>query len=405
MIDQNSKITAEPIKSNTAPVGQVFRQSIKEAANGLPPAPGFIKDRNKLPTDEEVLGSTKLSSSLSPEEDTEEHEEDETPIELIVTEPIGKENKNENSEKAVKDIGGERIENFNIEDEDTLAFVKDLYKGNTPEGSEITEDKKSPVVDEKAFEEKYKPYVEKAKEFDSVISDPLTKALIEFRKAGGTDIGEFVKSVGYVNVEGMSERELIEFEGKQEGLTPEEIEAEYESLESMTPLAKRKHLSAIKADVAAKRDEKLKTFTAGNEDARKSYEVSARVAKTELEELIPKMSGKKYEGLLITPEMAKRIEQYVIDRAEPIVNNGKVVGFDIKGTVESAVAKLYRNEWKKSLIELGRTMGADKALTARVRPNKNEVSSAIPPIKQGPTFDDIAKSHADKLWKKRGIKG
>ena len=233
----------------------------------------------------------------------------------------------------------------------------------------------------------------------------MTKALIEFRKAGGTDIGEFVKSVGYVNVEGMSERELIEFEGKQEGLTPEEIEAEYESLESMTPLAKRKHLSAIKADVAAKRDEKLKTFTAGNEDARKSYEVSARVAKTELEELIPKMSGKKYEGLLITPEMAKRIEQYVIDRAEPIVNNGKVVGFDIKGTVESAVAKLYRNEWKKSLIELGRTMGADKALTARVRPNKNEVSSAIPPIKQGPTFDDIAKSHADKLWKKRGIKG
>ncbi len=159
----------------------------------------------------------------------------------------------------------------------------------------------------------------------------------------------------------------------------------------------------MKTELIQKRDEKLKTFTAGNEKMKVVQEQAVKNGMAQLNDLIPKMESKKYEGLLITPEMANSIKQYVISHPEPSFNeNGQFVGYDIKESISTAVAKLYKNEWKKSLVELGRTIGADKTLTARIRPNKKVATSGVVPVQQK-SFDDIAEASADKQWKKRGI--
>jgi len=401
----------EQIKSNVSVVKQEFRHSIKESANSLPPAQGVLTDEERkgrnmeLPTDQEVLGSNIKNLDLPKEDEVDEEVADEVlePIEVQSTEKV----ENEKAKKDKEAIALETIEDFEIDNEDDKEFLKKLYDGNIPgkEKADVAKEGVKPVVDEKEIEEKYKPYISKAKEYEEVLNDPLTKALIEFRKSGKSDLNEFAKEVGFVNVEAMSDVDIITAECRREGLTDEQIESELESFNSMSELQKKKHIKSVKNEMIQERDEKLKSFTAGNEQARKVYAEAARVGKAQLEDLMPKMTDKKYEGLLITPEMAKSIEQYVIERPEPIYKDGQFVGFDIKTSIDNAVTKLYKNEWKKSLIELGRTLGADKALSARIRPNRKEATSAVVPLKQT-SEKDIFESSSQKMWDKRlGKKG
>ncbi len=397
--------TQAPIRDN-APVAQVYKQEVRKLAFNLPPAPDL--SGRTLPTDEEVLGSTKgtpapteeVNPTLNNEEGEVAPEEVEPAIESIEPEP------NVEAEVATKEVAGEKIAEFNLENEEDNDFLKTLYKDDDKD-VEADSDKapvkaKASKETEAEYEEKYKPFKEKAAEYEAVLSDPMAKAFIEYLKSGKRDPNEFAKEAGFLNIETMTDKQVLEYECTQAKLSAEEIEAEIESFETMTPLQKKRHIDSTKSEMIQKRDEKLKAFTAGNEKAQKVQQEAVRIGMAQLNDIIPKMEQKKYEGLLITPEMANRIKQHVISHPEPAFDdNGQFVGYDIKESISTAVTKLYKDQWKKSLVELGRSIGADKTLTARIRPNKKVATSAVIPTQQA-TFDDVYKDRMDAKWKERG---
>ncbi len=407
MSDQT--INVAPIQRAT-PVAQVYKQAVKASAHDLPPAPKY---RDTLPTDEEVLASTKVPTTLNPpvektepaevdtiDEVTEGEEEVLPVIESVVPE------KNEVAAQAKAEVVGEKIQEFDLDNEEDTNFLKDLYKDSTADLEDTkstTEKTKTSKVSEVELEEKYRPYKEKASEYEAVLADPMAKAFIEYLKSGKRDPNEFAKEAGFINIESLSPEQIMEQDFRNEGLTADEIAQELEAFEALSPYEKKKRTNSVKAELIQKRDEKLKTFTAGTEKVQAVQQQAVKMGMAQLNDLIPKMESKKYEGLLITPEMANSIKQYVISHPEPSFDEkGQFVGYDIKESISTAVTKLYKNEWKKSLVELGRTIGADKTLTARIRPNKKVATSAVAPVSQK-SFEDIAQERADKQWKKRGF--
>lgn len=407
---EENVITSVPIRDNS-PVSQTYRQSIKKSAYDLPPAPDL--SNKSLPTDEQVLGKTNTTTPLETsiiekvipdtevDVDTNETTEDNDPIIEPITPEI-----NEAAEKAKEAVVEEKIKEFDIDNEEDSNFLKELYKeDNTPsvdaEGKPVATKEKTSKVTEVELEERYKPYKEKAAEYEAVLADPMAKAFIEYLKSGKRDPNEFAKEAGFLNVESMTPEQIMEIDFKNEGLTAEETAQELEAFEGLSPYEKKKRANSVKSELIQKRDEKLKTFTAGNEKAQKIHQQAVQHGMAQLNDLIPKMEGRKYEGLLITPDMANRIKQHVISYPEPMLDEkGQFIGYDIKESVSTAVAKLFKNEWKKSLVELGKSLGADKALTARIRPNKKVATSAVLPVHQK-TFDDVAKEHSDKQWAQR----
>ncbi len=393
-----------------SPVPNVYRQSISEAANALPPAPNY-NQVNTLPTDAEVLGRTTIAKTDPPAttpavEDPKEEELGEEEVEIPEPTVVPLEiNKNEEAEAATKEISGEKkLEEFKLDDENDAEFLRTLYKDSGDDSLEDVGDSKTKSTSSIDIEAKYAPYKEKAAEYEAVLSNPLAKAFIEYVKSGKNDINEFAKDAGFVNVESMTAEQLLEEDCRKSGLTEEQIVEEKEAFEALTPRSKSREIERIKSDMIAKRDEKLKSFTAGSKENQTIRLRSEEVAMAQINDLIPKMENKKYEGLLITPEMANRIKSHVVANAKPITNEkGQVVSFDVKSSIGTAVSELYKNEWKRALVELGKTLGADKTLTARIRPNKKVATTSVIPS-QTKSFDDIANEQADRQWAKRGLK-
>ncbi len=377
------------------PVQAVYRNAVKESAFGLPPAP-------KLDDSPERTVAERVDTPIHVEKDTDALADEEV-VEAPIIESI-KPEVNEEADKAKKVVADEEpLEEFDmVDNEEDKEFLKTLLKKDK---SEVVSDNKGVDKKEKNstadLEEKYKPYKEKATEYDAVMSNPVAKAFIEFIKSGKSDPNEFAKEAGFINIDAMTPEQILEMDFKNEGLTEEEISQEMESFQEKSPYEKKKRVNEIKSGLVHKRDEKLKAFTAGSEDRQKLYQLAVKDGMSQLNEVIPKMEGKKYEGMLITSDMANSIKQYVISKPEIIFDEqGRVIGFDIKESISNAVSKLYRDEWKRSLVELGKTLGADKALTARIRPSKKIASSSVIPV-QRTTLDDVAEAHANKLWDKR----
>lgn len=394
---ESTQVEVKQTRVNS-PVPKVYSDSISEFANSLPPAQKFV-----VPTDEEVLGKQKGLNPTEVNNETEEEvieEEEEPVIESVNV------NTNEGADKAVKEIAGEeKLKEFKLDDAEDEEFIKSLYGKDEPASevdAEVAPQSKKKAT-EADLEEKYKPYKEKASEYDAVMSHPLAKAFVEFVKAGKTDPTEFAKEVGFLNVEAMTDVQIIEQDCRNEGLTDEDIETEVEAFNSKSPYEKKKRVNEIKSDLIKKRDEKLKTFSAGSEQIQRVKKEVAAAGRAQLDELIPKMVNKKFKGLMITPEMGNAIQQHVVNYAKPIISEkGQLVGYDIKSSINSAIFELYSEQRDKALIELGRTLGADKTLTARIRPNKKVSTAAAIPSAQK-TFDQIATEQADKRWQKIGL--
>lgn len=383
-----------------APVPSVFRESIKSAAQSLGAA------ENSQPTTQAPPPYPLSPKVEAPVADTTPAESHETPEIVAEVPAIVAETKSENKrvEAATESISGEgktvvnNIQEFEF-DEDTRSYLTAIYKE-----AEVTEEKKTPSKQKEDLEERYKPYVEKATEYESIINDPLTKAFIEFRKSGGSDPSEFVQQAGVFDVEKMTPEQLIEIDMKNTGLTPDQITEEMERFNDLSVYEKKKLTKSVKEDLLRQRDEKLKAFTGKSEQSQVVFQEAVKRGTQELDSVIQNMENKRYKGLLITPEMAKSIRQDVLNNSVPRLDDkGQFVGFDIAESVRRSVILNYDEIRSKALIELGKTLGADRAMTARIRPNKKEVGAAVVPITQN-GLDEAAKNVADKFWKKRGVK-
>ncbi len=390
-LTHKSYFMAEASVSPSAPIGKTFLESIKESAQKLGAAP--------VPKEEVPFQSTHTMQEVN--KDVNKDADGESNVEEVVvkTEPVTAKIENIIAKKAEETITKEaKIEDFEF-DEDTSGFLKDLYKEENKESVDVKSKRTTADI-----EEEYRPYKEKATEYEAISSDPLTKAFIEWRKNGGEDPSDFIKKTGVVDIKSLTPEQLLELDMKENKFTEEEIAEEMDRFKDLSAYEKRKQTKSIQDEFAKKRDEKLKTFTTNNEQVQKVVAEATKRGTQELDSVIQKMTGKSYKGLLIAPEMVDRIRQEVIQNpVNKFDEKGQFIGFDIQESIRRAVILNFDEQRSKSLIEIGKTMGADKALTARIRPNKKEVTAAVIPT-QHKTLEDIGKDATDKMWKKRGVK-
>ncbi len=397
-----------------APVEAPFRESIDRAAASLSKptteVPKTLAPQESLP--EKIT----LGSNINKTEDVVNKKETTTDPEIDAeaakpAEPIieaGTKIENKAAKKAETTIVEEaKIDDFEFDNE-TKDYLRDVYGKTedknivTDEEQEVRPGKKSKRTEE--IEEEYKPYVTKAAEYDAILNDPMAKAFLEFRKNGGTNPADFIKSTGIVDVKNMTPEQLIEIDMKSTGLTAEQMAEELERFKEMSPYAQKKATKSIQDELERQNDEKLKTFTGQSIESDKVVREAISRGQQELKTVIPKMEGKSYKGLLITAEMLKRVEQDVVDNPVPIHDkSGKFIGFDIQESIRRSIILNYDEQRSKALIELGKTLGADRALKSRIRPDKKETGTGVVPT-QTQSLEDIGKNVAKDLWKKRGYK-
>lgn len=308
----------------------------------------------------------------------------------------------------VKEVDLEEDDEDNFEgveglDEEDKNYLKELAaerklapvaKGEVKPAKEIVE----------SDEDYVRPYKEKATAYDEIEKDPLSKAFIEFRKKGGSDINQFVKELGIVDVERMTPEQIFEADTKSLGLSEDGLAEEMERFNSLSEAQKLRETNPIKKQMIQDRDEKIKTFSAGVNKEAQAQEAfmneAASVGKKVLGETLSKMEGKKYKGLLITSEMANEIKDYVSNNTVPKIENGKFTGYDIEKSVRMAVLDKYEKQLLMANHQMGKTFGMDKALKLRLRPNRVESGTGGTPRLEI-TKKESVEAETDKLWEKR----
>lgn len=243
-------------------------------------------------------------------------------------------------------------------------------------------------------EEKYKAELEKAKEYDEVMSNPLLKVVTELVKSGKTNLLEIAKEIGFEDIDGKSAREIYESGLKAEGYNDEAVAEAMEEFDGLKIVAQDKLAKPYRSELKQKQHERLKTYTAPNaKDPATMQAEQAEIARfetvkqttlTNLNKSVNDLKGKKYDGVLeITEEMIPHIIEEAKQYSKPVFEDGKVVGYDLKTGIKAAINTLYDKQIKKALITQTQTEAFMEWYRKRTRPDTNENSTQAPAVGDG----------------------
>ena len=210
-------------------------------------------------------------------------------------------------------------------------------------------------------------------ELKALKSDKLLNGFLVAREAG-VDFRKYLSdmSVG-VNLETMTPTEIIE-KGlkyfKDTGkMSNEAYERELEALEDMdesNKIFKSDNFKGIlQQQVSAIEDSFLSTANA----ARKRGEEIATKATSELSEFVNTVAGKRFYGLEVTPDMAKKVQDYI--------SGGKFSQYRADGTVDVervgklALFELFNRDIFKALSKKSETKAELREFKKRSRPSRS----------------------------------
>lgn len=264
----------------------------------------------------------------------------------------------------------------------------EIPQANVPDWLE----EESPVV--KPTEEIDEDYKRKAKEYDEAANDPLISAVLSWRKNGGADIREFVKSTGLETREKSIEQYFTD-EAVSLGFDGEELEEavrqKMEDYETKGKLDQRKILQEYKKSDQDIAERRLKEFS-GKQAEMQQYVQQIQNKSTEtLQKRVKDMVGQKYKSLPIDDSMAKTIlDQAPYYSTEIRDDNGNITGYNVEAGIEMAIWKNFSNKLLRSVYMQGHTEGISKYIADRNRPNPDSTSvSQSAPAQKDKTEDAI----------------
>lgn len=226
--------------------------------------------------------------------------------------------------------------------------------------------------EEDVQQEVYNP-TDKELEYDSIVQDPLIKAVLEWRKNGGNNPKEFVKQLG-LDEQPKSMREHFEADAMALGLEGDELEEAIEeamsNYESLPIIERRKKELEYKSRDSQSIEERLKTF-AVDQSAYSEKMVKIQDDATQaLEQSVSDLKGNKFKGMLIDEPMAKVIERDAPMYSPAIFDEqGNLKGYDIERGITAAIAVNYLPKLLRETYMLGKTAAATQYAKERHRPN------------------------------------
>jgi hypothetical protein len=230
----------------------------------------------------------------------------------------------------------------------------------TPGGEEVTDENlpdevKSQLAELKALKE-----------------DKLLNGFLVARDAG-VDFREYLSSMSVgVNLETMTPTEIIEKGLKlfldTKRMSQEAYDREVDALEDMDESNKifksEQFRGVLKQQVDAIEDSFLSTAQKMKE---RSHEIATK-ATSELSEFVNTAAGKRFYGLEVTPEMAKKVQDYI--------SGGKFNQYRADGTVDVervgklAMFELFNRDIFKNLSKKSEIKGEMREFKKRSRPSR-----------------------------------
>jgi hypothetical protein len=225
-------------------------------------------------------------------------------------------------------------------------------------------------------EEKQSPKAaptQKESEYDVMISDPLVKAIVEWRKAGGSNPKEFVDQLG-LNSQPLTMRDHFEQDAISLGLEGDDLEEAVEeamsNYESLPIIERRKKELEYKSKESQSMEERLKSFTVGQGEHQESIKKIQDEASSTLLKSVGDLKGTKFKGMLIDEPMAQTIEKDAPMFTPAIFDEqGNLVGYDVERGITAAIAVNYLPKLLRETYMLGKTAAGTQFAKERHRPN------------------------------------
>lgn len=348
----------EPIVNQPTVIPNGFKDAVQELSqNGAKPV---VETVQKTATIDNKSGS----EGAKKEEGDKEEEKEVVPSQARVD--LDK-NREEAKPKSKKEVDTETEAHLNWLQEEEASEVN---------ASEKKDDNKP------NYEEEIKTYKTKVQEYESVLNDDYIKAVIEFRKAGGTDLNELSAHLGIVDPNKVTIEDFYSQKAADQGLKGEELtEAVAEAVERYQALPKLDQaeiLNNFKNTLKSKTEEKLKSFSTANQGYRQEQEKIQKAFLADLDKEVSAKVGKKWRGLLIDEKMSKEIKQaapnYAVQKFDA---NGNFIGYDAEHGVEMAIYAKFGKKLLKAQYDLAKVSAYDELIEERNRPSENMTSNQI----------------------------
>lgn len=303
--------------------------------------------------------------------------------EEVPQEPVAEEKV---EEQPVVEVPEEKIEE--VVGSEPEEKQEEIPQASIPEWLE----EESPVV--KPVEEIDEDYKRKAKEYDEFSSDPLVSAVLSWRKNGGSDIRDFVKSAGIEpqqkNIEQYFAEEAASFGFEGEELE-EVVRQKMDDYENKGKLDQRKILQEYRKSDQDIAERRLQEFSGKQAEMQKYVQQIQNKSTEVLQKRVKDMVGQKYKSLPIDESMAKTIlEQAPYYSTEIRDENGNLTGYNVEAGIEMAIWKNFSNKLLRSIYMQGHTEGISKYVSERNRPSPDStVGSQSAPAQKDKTEDAL----------------
>lgn len=247
---------------------------------------------------------------------------------------------------------------------------------------------------------------------DPVYEHPLVKAIAESVKNGITDISQIVKSLGVIpDAQALSIADLYREKAVSLGIDGDQLETavaqQLDYFENLTPIQKIEEERKLRSSIEEKTKEKLVQYTnnvtASQQQEQERLAKIAESANETLRQTISQKVGKLHNSLRIDENMAKALQEVAPLYAMPILDNGKVVGYDVEKGFDLAVYAMYGKEMQRSLYNYARQQGYDEAIQDKLRPNPDGAASGSTVVQRGVTREDAIRNATEQMWKQRGL--
>lgn len=318
------------------------------------------------PEIEQAIEQKMSAAPTEPEPKVEEPAKEEEEKVEIETEVEKAEPEEKKAEEPTQPLADEE-DIFKIDDNDVLGKVetKETEKVETP----------TPKVD---------PELErKAKEYESLESDPIAKLLIEARK-NGEDIFSVLEKVKPVDVSKLTLDDLkkehfkdAEETLKRAGLSQEEIDDELENeksnFDSLSKLEQIKKLEQVKQTIASQAEQRLKQisespFQKAERELADARRKNIEQATSEWTQMKTDLVGQKLHGLELTKERIALVDKFVQSpNHPPVFNSDGTINMQKTFMLYSTYA--LRNELLNVAKTKARGEGKDEVMKEVTRPS------------------------------------
>lgn len=293
------------------------------------------------------------------------------------------------SENKAEDLGAENIGEVINDEKAELGNAED--SDVSLEGQEKKEEKST-----KNWREAYKEtddyksevrqndlasYEAKMKEWAEIENDEAIKMVLEARKQGKNPL-EFIKEIASADYEKLSPKDLFmkDIEKFKDKLTEDQIEAEVEIFENMSPLQQIKATEGIKNELIAQKKEQLSKFESKPQETPKEVLDNFNKFKGELDSILDRLEGKVVRGVKYTPSLLRKLEVAIMDvKVSPKAYVNQDGTFDAQEALEVALSlKEFRGLSKKAEIEAAETKGKEEVLRDRSNVSKGVRTTGMP---------------------------